>query len=290
VLDNPLIAVGLPLINALIMFGIGLTLRLDDFRGLVRHPRATLVGLLGHYLLLPLIGFATAATLATTPEHAVGFMLLAACPSATASNVLTLLARGNVALAVTLTAICCVVTLVSIPLLVNIALAWFDDGTPAMRLPVARTILTLASIVLLPVLTGMAVRRHATALALRAERWMGPVSVLFLLLLIATIAATETALIRRSLPELGGAALAMCIVAIVAGATLARGLRLSMPDAITIALEVGVQNCTLAMVVALTIMKMPLVALPAAIYGLLMFLPAFAVVAVGRRFGPMVVA
>lgn len=285
--DSILLKIGLPLAIAIIMCGIGLTLRGEDFRRIAREPRPVVVGLLGHYLLLPLLGFATAWLIARSQsgsvEFAVGFVLVAACPSGSSSNALTYLARGNVALAVTLTVISALVTFLSVPLLVELALRWFGGEARSIRLPFAQTVLHLAALVLAPVLIGMALRRLAPAFALRVEPWVSRFALGLLLLLIVAICITQRAVLADSLGELGPAALAMGAAAIGGGFLLARASRLGLRDAITVGMEVGVQNSTLAIVIALTLLNSPAIAVPAAIYGLLMYLPAFAAAWLGRR-------
>jgi len=287
--DSVLLKVGLPLAIAIIMCGIGLTLRGEDFRQIAQRPRPVAVGLLGHYLLLPLLGFATAWLVArstasqTSLEFAVGFVLVAACPSGSSSNALTYLARGNVALAVTLTVVSALVTFLSVPLLVELALRWFGGEARSIRLPFGQTVLHLAALVLAPVLAGMALRRFAPAFALRVEPWVSRFALGLLLLLIVAICITQRAVLARSLGELGPAALAMGAAAIGGGFALGRLARLGVRDAITVGMEVGVQNSTLAIVIALTLLNSPAVAVPAAIYGLLMYVPAFAAVWLGRR-------
>src|SRR5262245_5252733 len=142
-LDHPLILVGLPIINAIMLCGIGLTLEVRDFLLISRAPKAVIIGLVGHYLLLPLLGFLVGTFLVNSVEFAVGFVLLAACPSANVSNAVSLLARGNVALAVTLTAISGLITLVSVPFVFNLATVWFGGAVHDLHLPVMRTILQL---------------------------------------------------------------------------------------------------------------------------------------------------
>ncbi|MGO1001653.1 bile acid:sodium symporter family protein [Lysobacter sp. CA196] len=281
--DSVLLKIGLPIAIAIIMCGIGLTLRGEDFQRIGRNPRPVAVGLVGHYLLLPLLGFAVAWLFPHSLEFAVGFVLVAACPSGSSSNALTYLARGNVALAVTLTVISALVTFLSVPLLVNLALQWFGGETREIRLPVGQTVMHLAALVLVPVLLGMALRRYASGFALRVEPWVSRFALLLLLLLIVAISVTQSELLLRTLPELGPAALAMCSTAIGGGFLLARLTGLALRDAITVGMEVGVQNSTLAIVIALTLLQSPQIAVPAAIYGLLMYLPAFIAVALGRR-------
>lgn len=281
--DSLLLKIGLPIAIAIIMCGIGLTLSGEDFRRVGRHPKPVVVGLIGHYLLLPALGFAVAWMFPDSLEFAVGFVLVAACPSGSSSNALTYLARGNVALAVTLTVISALVTFVSVPLLVNLALQWFGGEARQIRLPVAQTVMHLAALVLVPVLLGMGVRRVASGFALRVEPWVSRFALGLLLLLIVAIIVTQRDLLWRSFPELGPAALGMCAAAIGGGFLLARISGLALRDAITVGMEVGVQNSTLAIVIALTLLQSPQIAVPAAMYGLMMYLPAFAVVVLGRR-------
>jgi bile acid:Na+ symporter, BASS family len=281
--DSLLVKIALPIAIAVIMCGIGMTLSGGDFRRIAQRPKPVLIGILGHYALLPLLGFAVAWLFPMPAELAIGLVLVAACPSGTTSNALTYLARGNVALAVTLTVISALVTFLSVPLLVNLALHVFGGEAREIRLPVGQTILHLAGLVLAPVLIGMAVRRWAPAFAQRLEPWVSRFALAFLVLLIVAIAVSE----RENLPawfaQMGPAAMVLCCAAIGLGFLLGRISGLELRDAITIGMEVGVQNSTLAIVIALTLLNSPQVALPGAVYGLLMYLPALAMVALGRR-------
>ena len=284
-LDNPWLLVGLPIVNAIMMGAIGLTLEVRDFQAVVRSPRAVGVGLAAHYLFLPLLGFAIGTLFTHSVDFAVGFVLLAACPSASVSNVVTLLARGNVALAVTLTAISALVTLVSVPFLVNLAAWWFGGSTHEIHLPVARTVLQLAALVLAPVVIGMTVRRHAPEFARRAEPWITRLSAAALLAVIITFVATQGPFVRRSVAELGPAALTMSCLGVAGGFLLAWVARLQLPDRITIGIEVGVQNCMLALLIGLTMLRSIEISMPVAVYGLLMFLPAAALIGLSRVYG-----
>jgi len=281
--DSLLVKIALPIAIAIIMCGIGMTLSGGDFRRVAERPKPALVGLLGHYVLLPLLGFAVALLFPMRPELAIGLVLVAACPSGTTSNALTYLARGNVALAVTLTVISALVTFLSVPLLVNLALHAFAGETRDIRMPVGQTIVHLAALVLAPVLIGMGVRRYAPAMARRLEPWVSRFSLGFLVLLIAAIAVSERANLPGWFAQMGAAAAVLCCAAIGLGFLLGRVFGLALRDAITIGMEVGVQNSTLAIVIALTLLESPQIAVPGAMYGLLMYFPALAMVAWGRR-------
>ncbi len=281
--DNLAVQLGLPIAIIVIMCGIGLTLTVGDFQRISQKPKPVLVGLVGHYLLLPLLGFTVAWAFALPTELAVGLVLVAACPSGSSSNALTYLARGNVALAVTLTVISALVTFISVPLLVNLALQVFAGEAQQIRLPLGPTIKHLTVLVLLPVMLGMAVRRFAPGFARRVEPAIGKFSLALLLAVILVLVYTERATLGGMLFKVGPAALTLGCAAIALGYLLGRACGLVLRDAITVGMEVGVQNATLAIVIALTLLKSPQIALPGAIYGLLMYLPALAMVAIGRR-------
>ncbi len=281
--DSLLLKLGLPIAIAIIMCGIGMTLSGGDFRRIAERPKPVLVGILGHYALLPLLGFGVAWLFPMPAEFAIGLVLVAACPSGTTSNALTYLARGNVALAVTLTVISALVTFLSVPLLVNLALQLFGGETRDIRLPVGQTIVHLAALVLVPVLLGMGIRRFAPSFARRAEPWVSRFALVFLLLLIVGIAISERANLPTWFAQIGPAAMTLCCAAIGLGFLLGRISGLAVRDAITIGMEVGVQNSTLAIVIALTLLHSSQIAVPGAMYGLLMYFPALAMAAWGRR-------
>ena len=159
--DNVLINNGLPVAIALLMCGLGLHLTMADFGQIVRFPRSMLVGLAGHYLLLPALGFGIAWLLRLPPELAVGLVLIAACPSGTMANTMTFLARGNVALGVSLSLVSALVTFLSIPLLVGLASGLFAGSTQPVSVPMASTIRHLAGLLLVPIICGMAIRAWA---------------------------------------------------------------------------------------------------------------------------------
>jgi BASS family bile acid:Na+ symporter len=281
--DSALIQIGLPIAIMVIMCGIGMSLTPTDFRRIGERPKPVLVGLLGHYLWLPLLGFGVAWLFKLRPEYAVGLVLVCACPSGTSSNALTYLARGNVALAVTLTLLSGLITFASVPLLVNLALQMFMGETRAIQLPLATTMLHLAGLVLLPICVGMALRRFMPGLAKRAEPVVGAFALLLLAVLIVGIVMQERERLPGMLAELGLPVLVLCCAAIGGGLLLARLSGLALREALTIGMEVGVQNATLALLIAFTLLKSSQIAIPGALYGLLMYAPALLLVVIGRR-------
>jgi bile acid:Na+ symporter, BASS family len=268
------------------MCGIGLHLTPADFRTIARHPRPVLVGIASHYLLLPLLAFGIAWLLRLPLTLAL--VLIAACPSGTMANTLTFLARGNVALGVSLSVISALVSFLSIPLLVDLASDTFGGRAQTVQVPVAATVRHLAGVLLVPILLGMAIRAGAPAVARRAGRWVSRLAVLLLVTLIVGLAISERANLPDALAKAGPAAMLLACTAIGGGYALGRLARLSSRDIMTVSLEVGVQNAALTILIALSVLKSLPAAIPGAMYGLLMYAPALVVVAIGQRRLPAV--
>lgn len=278
-----LISTGLPVAIAVIMCGIGMHLTPADFRRIGEFPRSVAVGVAGHYVLLPGLAFAVAWLFGLPPELAVGLILVAACPSGSIANTLTFLARGNVALAVCLSVISALATFASIPLLVALAGEVFAGEARAIRVPVAATMGHLAGILLVPIVTGMLVRAHLPRVAAALGPWVGRFAVLLLGILILGILLTQRGALVAAALQSGPAVLTLCCGAIAGGWALGRLARLPERDVLTVSLEVGVQNAALAILIALSVLQSPQVAIPGALYGGLMYGPALAVVVLGRR-------
>lgn len=282
--QNPLIEIGLPIALFIIMVGIGLTLTVADFRREARAPKGMVVVALAQLTLMPALGFGIAALLGLPPAIAVGLVICAACPGGTTSNLVAFLARANVALSITVTVIASIVTVLTLPLYANLAIAWQPTALDAdVVVPLGRTIALLAGIILVPVALGMAVRRRSPRLADRLEAQVARFGAVVLLLLIAGIAYS----VRDQFVELtlaaGPSALLLNLGGIGMGYAVATVAGLPSADRLTSAVELGVKNTTLGLLIALTIIQSEEVAIPAAVYGLLMYASAVALVTYGRR-------
>lgn len=271
--SNFLTAVFLPLALFVIMLGMGLGLTVKDFQRVLVEPKAVLLGLVAQLILLPVVGLGLAIAFPLSPELAVGVMVLAACPGGPTSNLITYLVRGNVALSISLTAISSLVTVFSIPLVVNWAMTYFMGAEVSLRLPLLNTIAQIAAITLIPVAIGMTLHRVAPRWAARLEQWVKWLSLGFLGIIIAGLLVRERANVLSFFVQVGSVTLALNVVAMALGYGLARVSQLSEPDAKAISVEVGIQNGTLAIAIASapTLLNMPTMAIPAAIYSLLMF-------------------
>ncbi len=263
----------LPLALGVIMFGLGLGLTLDDFRRVARYPRAVLTGLGLQILILPWAAFALALAFRLPPELAVGLMLLAASPGGATANIYSYLARGDVALNITLTAINSALCLLTLPLILNLALEHFL-GAGQYVPPPTRKVVEVALIIVLPVALGMLARSRAPAFATRAEKPLRLLSIVVLALLIVAAVAQEWRTLVSHLAVVGLACLLFNLVSMGAGYLAPLALRLPRRQAVAIAMEIGIHNGTLAIFIALNVLGNAAMSVPAAVYSLLMFFTA----------------
>lgn len=259
----------LPLALALIMFAMGLGLTGRDFARVFARPKDFLAGAGLQLIALPAAAFLLASVWPMAAILAVGLMILAACPGGTTSNLMTLMARGDVALSISLTAVISLLAVVTVPLIVGTSLTHFM-GQDAPPLPVLETVLQITAIVVVPTALGMLVRRLAPAFAQRAGDYTRPLSTaVFVAVVIAALISS-----REDIVPFFAQAGAVCLVfnlsmlAIAHG--VAAGLRLGRPQRIAVAIECGFQNATLGIVVGTTLLGDVRFAIPSAVYGLIM--------------------
>jgi BASS family bile acid:Na+ symporter len=285
--QSPLISVGLPIALFIIMIGIGLTLTAADFHREARQPRGVVVGTLAQLVVMPALGFAVAAVLRLEPVIAVGLVIVAACPGGSTSNLIAYLARANVALSIVLTVLASVAAIVTLPLYVNLALGWWPVGAEAaVRMPVGQTVALLVGIILVPVTIGMAVRRRAPERAASLEKAVSLFGGVVLLLLIVGIVISVRDRFWTLMGAAGPAAILLNVGGVAAGFLSAALAGLSGRDRLTTGIELGVKNTTIGMLVAVTIIGSGAMAVPAAVYGLLMYASGFALVTFGQRAFP----
>lgn len=263
-------AVALPLALGIIMFGLGLDLTPADFARVARRPRAAAVALACQLLLLPAICFALVLLFRLPPILAVGMLLLAASPGGTTANLYSHLFRGDVALNISLTAINSVIAVVTLPVITNLAIAWFQPGDLSVGLQFRKT-LEVFLIVLAPVALGMTVRALKPGFAAAMDKPVRIASVAILVLVIAGSVASSFDLLASNVLLLGGVATTFCVLSLTVGYVVPRLLQIDRPQAVASAFEVGIHNATLAIVIAQGVLQQPEMSLPAAVYGVLMF-------------------
>ena len=268
---------------AIIMLGMGLSLVSDDFKRIVVYPKAILVGLVNQLILLPLIGFAIAVAFPLTPEIAIGIMILAACPGGPTSNLIAHLAKGDTALSVTLTALSSFITILTIPFIVNFALVHFLEQGQMIRLDVLDSILNITVVVIIPIIIGMLIRRYREAFALRMGKPVRIASAIVLALVIIGIVIKDKENFVSYFQQAGIVALLLNVTTMVVGYFSARLFRITDRRAISISIESGIQNGTLAIAVALLLLGRTEFAIAPAIYSLLMFFTGGVAIYIGLR-------
>jgi len=282
---NALIQIGLPISLFIIMMGVGLTLRLRDFHNVIHYPRALIFGTLAQIIVLPLIGFALAWALTLPPAIAVGLVIIAACPGGTTSNVFAFLAKGNLALSILMTAVASLITMLTLPFFASHAIDVFTDRAleEPLQLPLLQTIIMLLAVVFLPVMLGMGLRGWKVQLAGRLEGAVGAFGMLVLVALVVLIVVQSRDHLVELLVQAGPPVIALNLLGIGIGFAVARMAGHDFVDGLTLALELGIKNSTIGLTLALTLLGSAAVAMPAALYGLLMFVSAGVLVGLGRR-------
>ena len=265
----------LPLSLAIIMLGMGMTLIPNDFTRIIKYPKAILIGLTNQLIFLPIIGFSLAIAFNLNPVMAVGLMILASCPGGPTSNLITQVCKGNIALSVTLTAIASIVSILTIPFILSYALEYFGSGNDVtIKLPIIDTIIQIMGITVIPISLGMLIRKYKINFAKRMEKPMRTAStIIFILVFIAVLAANADKLVD-GMKEAGFVTLVLNIATMGLGYLTARLFKLNLKNTISITIESGIQNGTLALVIATSILNNVEMGIPIGAYAIWMFLTA----------------
>jgi BASS family bile acid:Na+ symporter len=276
------------------MFQLGLTLRPADFLMFRHRPRPILVGMLGQLVVLPLVAIAIGWAFHLPDYYYLGLLLIACSPGGSSSNVFSMLAGGDVALSVSLTALSSVLTLVTLPLWLSVislpevgmSLISLPEGHISLsNLPVGGMLVQNLLSMLLPIAAGIAVRRWWPRAAGLCERVLARLAFPALIFLAAIFFVKHHALIAEHLPTLGGSVLGLLLCSMAAGWGLARATRLSGREVKTLVIEVGMQNAAQAIALAGSpfVFNDSRMAIPAIIYALLMNVVLLIYVAVVKR-------
>lgn len=285
--QNVITSVLLPVALGVIMLGLGLSLSLADFKRVIVYPKAVAIGLACQMLVLPFVCLGIAHAFDLPPVFAVGLMLLAASPGGATANLFSHLAKGDVALNITLTAVNSVLSLITLPLIVNLSLTHFMGEDKTIPLQFGK-VLSVVAIVLIPVAIGMVIRSRKPSVADRMDKPVRILSAVFLLLVIASAIINERDILGPAFREVGIACLAFNVASMTVGYVIPRLARVERKQAIAIGMEIGIHNGTLAITIASSphLLNNGAMAIPPAIYSLIMFFTAAAfgvLVARGRE-------
>lgn len=277
----------LPLVLGVIMFGLGMGLTLADFRRVAHHPRAVVVALGCQLVLLPGLCFMLVIAFDLRPALAVGMMLLAASPGGTLASVYSHVFDGDVALNITLTAVNAVIAVFTLPLVVNLSLSYFMGDTESLGLRFEKTLQVFA-MVLVPVAVGMVVRARSRAFALRCERPLKVVSVVVLFAVVVGALVMERSHAGDYFRDVGLVALLFSLTSLTVGYGASRLARVSHRQSVAACMEIGVHHTTLALAIALSpaLLDSTEMAVPSAVYGILMLVTTALAGLLLRRLAP----
>lgn len=267
-------SVVIPICLFLIMMGMGLTLVTNDFKRVLKYPKAVGIGLTNQLILLPIIGFALANIMPLRPEYAVGVMLLVLCPGGTTSNLFTYLAKGDVALSVTMTAIASVITVFTIPIVLSFSLIYFMGSGSEFELPVLKTVLTLVLLTIVPISIGMLIKRYVPKVADRSQLYVSRFGVIFLTFLVLFLGYVQRDIIVDAFIATGPISVLLNLSTMALGYYSSKWFGLNLAQRTSVTLEVGLQNSTLSIFMALTLLSNYDMSMMPAIYTLVMFLSA----------------
>lgn len=263
----------LPLSLAVIMLGMGMTLIPKDFTLILKKPKAIIIGLTNQLILLPIIGFSLAIAFDLNPIMAVGLMILASCPGGATSNLITQICRGNIALSVTLTAIASVISIVSIPFILSFALNYFGSSTGTIiQLPIVDTIIQIMGITVIPISIGMLIRKWKPNFAKMMEKPMRIASTVIFILVFVAVLAANYSILGKAMKEVGLVTLLLNMITMAIGFLMAKGFNLESKNIVSITIESGIQNGTLAIVIATSILNNIEMGIPTAAYAIWMFI------------------
>ncbi len=279
--------VALPLVLAFMMFTLGLGLTAADFRRILARPRDVIIGLCMQILLLPLVGFTLINVWPVSPEIAIGVMLIAVAPGGVTSNYLTALARGDVALSVSMTAVTSLLSVLTIPLILALAYTHVVGAPLPGEVSFVGTAVSIFLIVTLPVVLGMLCRRFAAQAAMKLEKPAHRLSTVFLVLVLLGAILQQRDNVLAYFAEAGVITLMLNVGMMCLAFGLARVLNTGPAQQVAICMECGLQNGTLAIAVGVMLFGGGAYLIPAATYSLIMFATSLMLLWIARRRVPV---
>lgn len=266
----------LPLAIAVIMVTLGMTLTVADFRRIFTQPKPVFIGLFCQMVLLPLLGFAVAGIFGLTAVYAISLILLAVSPDGATSNLIIHAGDGDRALGITLTAITNMLAFLTIPFGLSIAYSLYGTGALNIEFPVADTMLQVAVITVIPTLIGMGIRVWKPEFAENSKRWSKTFATAFLFLVILALVIQNWDVIVRDGPRFAPAFIVLNLLSLIVGYFVPKILGIDFVQSMTIAIETGLQNSTVSITVALTLLNNNEMAIIPGLYAIWMYVTGFA--------------
>jgi BASS family bile acid:Na+ symporter len=267
----------------IIMFGMGLSLVKADFIRILQNPKAILVGLINQIILLPIIAYVLIVLFDVGTDIAIGVMILAACPGGPTSNLITNLAKGDTGLSISLTTANSLITIFTIPFVVDFALSHFLEGDAVIQINKLQAVIQIFAIVIIPVSLGMLLKSAKPAFADKMNKPVRIASALVLFLVIIALVLKKKEDLIPYLQQAGLITLALNIVTMLVGLATAKIAKLSLAQSLTISIESGIQNGTMAIAIASGILMNDNYAIAPAVYSLIMFFTGGVIIAYGMK-------
>lgn len=271
-------------ILTLLMFELGLNLKIEDFKLFKTRPKPVLAGLIGQIAVLPLLAWIIGKALGLDPIFLIGFVLIACCPGGSSSNVFSMLAKGDVALSVSLTACSSIITLATVPLIME----WVTTAAGSavqVHLPVGKLVMQNIVLMFLPIVAGIAVKKKWSHAAEKMHNVLSRIAFPALIFLATVFFVQNRAAIIDKFGQLGLSVSVLILLAMGSGALLSRIMRLTGKERRTIVIEVGMQNAAQAIAIASSplVFNNDVIAIPAIIYALMMNIILITYVAVVKN-------
>jgi BASS family bile acid:Na+ symporter len=255
-----------PLGIAIIMLGMGLSLTPDDFKRVWVQPKPIFIGIMLQIIGLPLLGFAFITLLKLDPILAAAIMLLSACPGGAITNLVAFISKGDAALSVSLTSINSFITVLTIPLITAFSLNYFLGTAIAEKVNVTMLSLGIIIITIPPIIIGMAIKAKAPELACKSESWVRKGTIIFILFLASFACYSDKQIFLDNYSELSLYAFSLAAFSLLLGGVAGVMTRLPRKQVLTLSIEVGLHNSAMAIVIALSFLGMPALAVFSAFY------------------------
>lgn len=264
---------GLPIALCIIMLGLGLSLRIEDFVRVLARPWPVIVGLFCQVVLLPILCFVLVYFSNLPPAISVGMMLLAASPGGTSSALFTHLARGDVALSISLTAVGSLLALVSLPVIANLSLIAFYGEEGAVRIQLHQ-VLQIFAVAIVPALIGVCIHNRYPAFAERLETPVKKLATIFLLAVVLAALIGQWHLLAIWGPTVGALALVFSLMSLTVGYWVPRLVNIERRQAVALSMSIGLHNAALVIAIAMSeqMLNNPEMAVPPAAYGLIAYM------------------
>ena len=273
-----------PIILALIMLGLGLGLKFDDFARVLKAPKDFIVGLISQLIILPIVAYLLIIILNTPPEIAIGVMIIAAAPGGVTSNILTKFANGDVALSISLTAIISLISIISVPFIIFTSADLLGITNISENISMVGIALKMVLVVTIPVILGMIIRKFADSFVSSKVETFNKLNIIFFIIFFIAAFYEEKENIVSFILQAGLITLILNITMMIIAFYLAKAFASGIKQMKCIALECGLQNGTLAIFVSTQIFGSDIIyAIPTGAYALIMYITGFIFVYILRN-------